>query len=49
MTKYLARLQDPGVKKWKTKSIPTLKLAKDIEAKLKTDLVEDKFLFIQIP
>ena len=47
ITKYLARIQDPITKKWKTKTVPTLKLAKEIEAKLKTDLVEGKFFEIK--
>ena len=39
-TSYVARVQDPVSKKWKTKTVPTLKLAKDIEIKLKTELIE---------
>ncbi len=39
-TKYVARVQDPVTRLWKTKTVPTLKLAKDIEIKLKTELIE---------
>ena len=38
--KYLARVQDPVSKKWKSKTVPTLKQAKEVEAKLKTELIE---------
>ena len=30
MTKYLARLEDPGIKEWETKTVPTLKLEKKL-------------------
>lgn len=39
-TKYVARVQDPSTRRWRTKTVSSLKLAKEIEAKFKTDLVE---------
>lgn len=46
-TKYVVRVKDSDSGKSKTKTVPTLKLAKEIEAKLKTELVEGKFFEIK--
>ena len=46
-TKYLVRVKDSDSGKSKTKTVPSLKLAKEIEAKLKSDLVEGKFFEIK--
>lgn len=42
-TKYVVRVKDSESGKSKTKTVPTLKLAKEIEAKLRIDLIEGKF------
>ncbi len=38
--KYVARVKDSVSGRWKTKTVPTLKLAKDVESKFKTEILE---------
>ncbi|MDR3666224.1 MAG: site-specific integrase [Ignavibacteriaceae bacterium] len=44
LAKYVVKMQDPATGRWKTKTVPNLKLAKDIEAKFKTEAIEGKLL-----
>nr|WP_321465686.1 hypothetical protein [uncultured Desulfobulbus sp.] len=46
-TKFVVRVKDSRSGKSKSKTVPTLKLAKEIEAKFKTELVEGKFFEIK--
>ena len=39
-TKFVVRVKDSASGKWKTKTVHSLKLAKDIEAKFKTEVLE---------
>lgn len=41
-TKYVAKVKDAATGKWKTKTVQSLKLARDIESKFKTELVEGR-------
>ena len=41
-TRYVARVKDSASGKWKTKTVHTLKLAKDLESKFKTEAIEGK-------
>jgi len=45
LIKFVVKVQDPATRKWKTKTISNLKLAKETEIKFKTDLMEGN-LFI---
>ncbi len=40
--KFVVRVKDSASGKWKTKTVHTLKLAKDLESKFKTEAVEGK-------
>ena len=44
LTKYVVRVKDPATGRWKTKTVPNLKLAKDLESKFKTESIEGKLL-----
>ncbi|MDD2463830.1 MAG: site-specific integrase [Desulfobulbus sp.] len=41
-TKYVVRVKDTDTGKWRTKTVPNLKLAKNIESKFKTESIEGK-------
>lgn len=38
--KYIVKVKDSVSGKWRTKTVPTLKLAKDVEVKFKTEILE---------
>lgn len=40
ISKYVVKVQDSVTRRWKTKTVDNLKLAKDIESKFKTELIE---------
>ena len=39
-TKFVVRVRDSLTKKWRTKTVPSLKMAREVEAKFKTELIE---------
>ncbi len=41
-TKFVVKIKDFATGKWKTKTVQSLKLARDVESKFKTELVEGK-------
>jgi hypothetical protein len=40
ITKYVVKVQDPATRRWRTKTVLSLKLAKEVETKFKTELIE---------